>query len=115
MTSSSAKNTILYYLISFAIGGLLGDVFFHTIPHLSSSHKHSHGGSHDHSHEGHSHESFDSHEGHAHNMEDMLNNFIIIIGIVVFFLIEKITHSYFGESHSHDHGEHKKDSKAKVS
>jgi zinc transporter ZupT len=49
----------------------------------------------------------------------MLNNFIIIIGILTFFMIEKITHSYFGESHSHSHGSHThekaNDNKVKVS
>jgi zinc transporter ZupT len=102
LASTKAKKHIIYYLISFAIGGLLGDVFFHTIPHLSSG-GHSH--SHDHDHHDHSHGS------HSHNTEDMLNNTIIILGILAFFLIEKITHSYFGHSHDHSSHSHEKDKK----
>jgi zinc transporter ZupT len=33
----------------------------------------------------------------------MYNNAIIIAGIIVFFLIEKITKSFLGVEHSHDH------------
>ena len=73
----SLKDSLIYYLISFAIGGLLGDVFFHTLPHLSSAGGHSH----DHSdHSGH---------GHSHDPSQMHTNCIIILGIVIFFLIEK--------------------------
>jgi len=79
-------------LISFAIGGLLGDVFFHTIPHMNAGHGgheehgHDHGGkSHGHDHGGH------NHGDHSHNPEEMRNNFIIILGIIAFFLIEKLT------------------------
>ncbi len=35
LNSKRARETMIYYLIAFAIGGLLGDVFFHTLPHLS--------------------------------------------------------------------------------
>jgi zinc transporter ZupT len=38
----------------------------------------------------------------------MLNNAIIIAGIVAFFLIEKIVSGHLGHSHDHDHsGDHK--------
>lgn len=33
----------------------------------------------------------------------MINNSIIIAGIVSFFLIEKIVHNFFGGSHDHSH------------
>jgi len=91
MASPRLKDSLLYYLISFAIGGLLGDVFFHTIPHMSKSH-----GDHDHSH---SH----SHGGHSHSSEDLANNGLIVAGIMVFFMIEKLTKSILGVGHSHDH------------
>jgi zinc transporter 7 len=64
------------YAISFAIGGLLGDVFFHTMPHMNSGGGHGH--SHDHGHDnktqgehaGHDHHGHD-HHGHDHgNAED---------------------------------------------
>ena len=80
-------------MIAFATGGLLGDVFFHTLPHMSTSH--SKEGSTEHSHDhGHDHRN-----GHAHSAADMENNLIIIIGIVTFFLLEKVTQSYLGGGH----------------
>ena len=56
-------------MIAFAVGGLLGDVFFHTLPHMNSK---SHGDSHDHAHEHHGHDHGDHRHdhgdhGHSHN------------------------------------------------
>lgn len=111
LSKPSLRDTVIYYLISFAVGGLLGDVFFHTLPHLSSSggntaHSHDHGHHHDHGHD-HGH----GHEGHSHDPQQMLTNLIIIAGIVCFFLIEKVVNQYLGggshdhsHSHTHDHG-----------
>jgi hypothetical protein len=65
LSKPSLRDRMLYYLISFAVGGLLGDVFFHTLPHLNGggdSHSHDHG--HDHSH---SHDHGHGHEGHSHD------------------------------------------------
>ena len=56
LRSSRTRDATIYILISFAIGGLLGDVFFHTLPHLNEA-------SHDH---GHSHEK-SSHGDHNHS------------------------------------------------
>ena len=108
--SERVRNTVVYYMISFAIGGLLGDVFFHTLPHLSSGgHGHDHHHSHEHGHGGH---------GHAHSEKDMFNNLIIIGGIVAFFLLEKIVNQMMGgdghehsHSHSHSHKESVKEEK----
>jgi hypothetical protein len=89
LAKPSLRDTMIYYLISFAVGGLLGDVFFHTLPHLSSgtgggsSSGHSHDHGHDH---GHGHGA----EGHSHDPQQMMTNLIIIAGIVCFFLIEKV-------------------------
>jgi len=78
-------------LISFAIGGLLGDVFFHTIPHMNAGHGQEHG-HHDDGHgHGHDHGGHHNHGDHSHNPEEMRNNFIIILGIIAFFIIEKLT------------------------
>ena len=60
LATPALRESVICYLISFAIGGLLGDVFFHTLPHLSSGH-----GGHSHDHE-HSH-SHDAHGGHGHS------------------------------------------------
>jgi len=62
LTSPRSRDYVICYLISFAIGGLLGDVFFHTLPHLSSNEGDSHGHSHSHGH-GHGHER----HGHSHD------------------------------------------------
>lgn len=45
--SQGSKEVVVIYGIAFATGGLLGDVFFHTLPHLSAG-GHDHG--HDHGH-----------------------------------------------------------------
>ena len=89
-------------LLSFAMGGLLGDVFFHTLPHLTGDghghgghshgiptppvdHGHDHGHSHGHDDHEHGH---DSGHGHAHNIDDMKTNLIIVFGIMAFFMLE---------------------------
>jgi len=43
----------------------------------------------------------------------MVNNLLIIVGIVAFFLLEKLTHQYLGghEGHNHSHGDHSNTSK----
>ena len=61
LAKPSLRDTVIYYLISFAVVGLLGDVFFHTLPHLGSS------TSHDHHHHHHDHGHDQGHEGHSHD------------------------------------------------
>lgn len=132
LNDEKSRDSFTYILLSFAMGGLLGDVFFHTLPHLSSGgHDHGHGDSgksheHNHEHNDHDHGSEAHNEsngsdhgghGHSHSEEDMQLNLIIIIGILSFFLIEKITHTYFSDGHSHDHGHdhgHAKNKKVQV-
>jgi hypothetical protein len=84
-------------LLSFSLGGLLGDVFFHTLPHLSGDghgHGHSYGApappvdaGHGHSH-GHGHGDAGSSGGHAHNIDDMKTNLMVVLGIMAFFMLE---------------------------
>ena len=106
-------------MISFAIGGLLGDVFFHTLPHISEAHNHNSHEGHDHEHSINNHSHTDhSNSGHSHSGTEMLNNFLIIIGIVSFFLIERISHQLLegDESHSgHNHSGHGHDKKIESS
>lgn len=106
-------------MIAFAVGGLLGDVFFHTLPHMNAK---GHGGSHSNTHEDHIHEGHEhAHEGHehSHNPEEMQNNMIIIIGILTFFIIEKVSITLLSKdsdgchSHSHDHSHSSKSNKVK--
>jgi len=40
MGGKDQRDKINHVMISFAIGGLLGDVFFHTLPHISQAHNH---------------------------------------------------------------------------
>lgn len=71
--SEESRKSFMNILLAFAMGGLLGDVFFHTLPHLFEE-------SHDH-----------SHAGHSHSEESMQLNLVIIMGIWCFFMLEKIT------------------------
>lgn len=114
LSKPSLRDTLIYYLISFAVGGLLGDVFFHTLPHLGQSsggagHSHDHHG-HDHSNHGHDHEESG---GHSHDPAQMAIYGIVIAGIISFFLIEKIVNNYLGggghdhSHHNHSHDDHK--------
>lgn len=138
MRTKQQRERMTQYLISFAIGGLLGDVFFHTLPHMQAGghdhhghghhhddhHGHEHGHDHHHSHDhsdahshSHGHAGEHSHHGHthSHNPEETLNNLIIVIGIIAFFLMEKATQSLLEGGHSHgahDHG-HGPESKKK--
>ena len=87
---------MIKYGISFAIGGLSGEVFFHTLPHLKEGGGgHGHGHGHDHGHEhghGHGHHGHDHrHHHHGHNHDEEVN-FTIFLGILGFFLVEKLTH-----------------------
>jgi len=88
LISNQSKDIGMKYAISFAIGGLLGDVFFHTLPHMNAG---GHGDAH-------------GHEGHGHSEEEVQTNFIIIIGILAFFLIERLTQSILSDPHGHNHG-----------
>lgn len=89
--SANSRDKFVHILLSFALGGLLGDVFFHTLPHMMES---------DHNHE-HKH---DNGNHHGHSEEMMQKNLIIILGLFSFFLIEKLTHHFFeNDSHSHVH------------
>ena len=75
------------------MGGLLGDVFFHTIPHLSA---------------GHSHDPHAPHTGHSE--EDMEVSILLIMGIWCFFMLEKASDTLLGSHahHGHTHGPDKK-------
>jgi zinc transporter 7 len=103
LSQPSLRDKVIYYLISFAIGGLLGDVFFHTLPHLSAGSGHDH-----HHHDNH------AHEGHSHDPAQMGTNCIIIAGILGFFLIEKLVQTYLSDGHDHSHHHHKELSKEEL-
>lgn len=109
--------------LAFASGGLLGDAFLHLIPHsMGHSHGEEHHDGHEHhhhdhkddGHDHHHHEEHNHHHEHDHHDHSQQTNagLYIVLGIVLFFIIEKLIHFLKGEhGHSHSHG-HKK---AKVS
>lgn len=59
-------------MMCFAAGGLLGDVFLHTLPHLLLEHSHDHGGhgGHDHGHDHHHDHHHHDHQHHDHHHHD---------------------------------------------
>ena len=89
--------------LSFACGGLLGDVFIHIIPHLLGAHSHgSHGHDHDHDHHDHDHnreltekESAHSHGAHEEQGSErsIYIGVAILIGFIFFFFCEKLINS----------------------
>ena len=107
-------------MLSFACGGLLGDVFFHTLPHLLGlHHDHHHGHHHGHHHD------HDHHQDHhrdyrggllnrylGHLLEDTEKKSLlvasnILAGFLIFFILERVLSSVnFGE---YTHDMHKKD------
>lgn len=89
-------------LAVFGAGAMLGDSFFHQLPHAFGG-----GHSHSHDHEDHSH----AHEhSHAHSLEDLSVGMSILFGIVLFFIVEKIVRYVEDNSqkgaHSFGHGHH---------
>ena len=131
-------DSTLNILTSFAMGGLLGDVFLHLLPHAMGSHGHGHSHSHEHDsahHHGHDHVTH-SHDPATeddyaqrllatflspHMWDELQNGLLVLLGIIVFFVIEKILGYCSGHSvstgekvqrlHSHSHGQqlHKSD------
>jgi zinc transporter 7 len=98
--SVHAENT-LKTLLGFAVGGLLGDVFLHLLPHTYEA---PHGG--DHAEHDHSHGTF--------------VGLSLLAGVLVFFVIEKWVRSKAasyggggdGRTHTHSHGSHAGDDPA---
>ena len=76
------RDALTHQMLAFALGGLLGDVFFHTLPHLNSS----------------------LNSKANHHEQTLYVNLLIIVGILTFFLIERLTYKLCeGDSHTHDH------------
>lgn len=73
---SLSLNTFL----AFAVGGLLGDVFLHILPHAITPHRHTGSGEHSH---------------------DSSWGLQLIAGFLLFFLIDKFVRAYSGSVHSH--------------
>ncbi|KAJ2547311.1 hypothetical protein GGH95_006657, partial [Coemansia sp. RSA 1836] len=97
-TPTSIPNKALRIMVSFAVGGLLGDVFLHLLPHMFAG-EHGHGHSHHHEHD-------DEVSEHVRNT---VYGCAIFIGLILFFVVDKFMrllgsgHSHGGHSHGHSH------------
>jgi len=99
---NAAQNKgLLNILLAFAMGGLLGDVFLHLLPHsfASTGHEHHHEHHehhHDHEHEHHVHEEHnhehEEHHHHEHHDHDHHEH--------------EQHHDHVHEEHNHEHGDH---------
>ncbi|KAJ1862881.1 hypothetical protein LPJ78_004411 [Coemansia sp. RSA 989] len=102
-TPSSIPNKVLRIMVGFAVGGLLGDVFLHLLPHMfGNGHDHSHDQDHSHSHD---------------HVRNTVYGCTIFLGLIVFFSVDKFMR-LLGSGHSHSHGhshDHSVRSKAKDS
>ena len=101
----STEDYYLKTLLAFASGGLMGDVFLHLLPTASSlyntqdNHQHNEHDQDD-EHDGHDHDHQE--HGHSHNEGYTLLGMHILIGFLIFFILEKIFHE-FGHSHNDKH------------
>jgi len=94
--ASGVENSILLkILLAFGAGGLLGDAFLHLIPHAIPSHTTSHSHSHSHSHGAHEHEPHDLSVGGG-----------VLLGFIIFFIVEKFVRIARGSSNGHSHSNH---------
>mmetsp|Transcript_11793 Transcript_11793/g.19218 ORF Transcript_11793/g.19218 Transcript_11793/m.19218 type:complete len:396 (-) Transcript_11793:16-1203(-) len=90
------SKTMLNTMLAFAVGGLLGDVFLHLLPHAIEGHGgHDHG---DHSHHDH---------GSEHHVHDNTIGLCILSGILSFFVIEKCLRMLGRPAHGHSHSKDK--------
>ncbi|KAJ2157219.1 hypothetical protein GGF46_004664 [Coemansia sp. RSA 552] len=88
-TPTSIPNKALRVMVGFAVGGLLGDVFLHLLPHMfNDDHGHDHHG--------------DEPHNHARNT---VYGCAIFLGLMVFFSVDKFMRLLGGSGgHSHSHG-----------
>ncbi|KAH9321439.1 hypothetical protein KI387_016078 [Taxus chinensis] len=101
VSQGKPSKTVVDLLAAFGAGAMVGDAFLHQLPHaLGGSHNHSHSHSldngHDHTHNhnhnhNHNHASIDSHaHSHSHSFEELSVGLAALVGIILFFLVEKI-------------------------
>ena len=74
------SQNILKTLLAYAVGGLLGDVFLHLLPHAMENHHH-------------------GEQGHEHGSSGLW----VLTGILLFLVIEKCIIACSGSSHGHSH------------
>lgn len=106
------SKTVVDLLAAFGAGAMLGDSFLHQLPHaLGDSHNHSHthsldGHNHIHIHN-HNQASIDSHvPSHSHSLEELSVGLAALVGILLFFLVEKVVRYVEERSSQGVHGFH---------
>lgn len=112
LDNTKQRESLLKILLSFASGGLLGDAFLHLIPHAMVPHSHESPPEHSHGSpsEAHSHSHHDE-AGHKHDISVGLS---ILLGIIVFLMVEKAVRIIKG-GHSHSHVHHDSQEKKDIS
>eukprot|EP00850_Spirogloea_muscicola_P015250 SM000115S23929 [mRNA] locus=s115:331603:334971:+ [translate_table: standard] len=106
-------------LAAFGVGAMLGDAFLHQLPHAFSSGGHTHDHKHSHGHDEHGNSQSDDavgSSGHAHSIKDLLVGLACLVGILLFFVVEKIVRAveqqtvlgnsvaFAAHGHGHGHG-----------
>ena len=87
-------------MLAFAAGGILGDVFIHSLPHLLEKHEHGHL---EHGHDEHGHDEHGHDHDHQHGLYVGL---LVLIGYVIFYVAERVANLRMsGRAHAHDHTE----------
>lgn len=96
LDNSKERESLLKMLLSFTSGGLLGDAFLHLIPHALIPHVHEF-------------EETGSHTSHNHDNEihdhghGMFVGLCVLLGVVVFLIVEKAVRIIKTDHHSHLH------------
>jgi len=80
---------VLNVLLSFAAGGLLGDVFLHALPHLLLPHDHG-GHEHEHEHDHHDHKHDLGHAAVDPHRRAMNISLAVLVGFFLFFLADRV-------------------------
>eukprot|EP00850_Spirogloea_muscicola_P019336 SM000188S03831 [mRNA] locus=s188:112668:115957:- [translate_table: standard] len=120
---STPSRGVVDALAAFGVGAMLGDAFLHQLPHAFSSGGHTHDHKHSHGHDGHGHGHSDGAIGkseasprHAHSIKDLSVGLACLVGILLFFVVEKIVRAveeqavlgnsvaFVAHGHGHGHG-----------
>jgi len=98
VTNLSGEGALMNVMLAFAVGGLVGDVFLHLLPHAFHPHSHH---EHEHEHENH-HEHGHGHELHHARVVNV--GLSVIAGFMAFYCLEKFMRSGQNQhNHSHQH------------
>ena len=116
--SDKHRRPFVNVMMSFGLGGLLGEVFCHQLPEVlgAHSHHHHHDVAHIHAdHHTHDHAHDHGHSGHHHSPEQMYPSLVMLASVYAFFLFEIVTEKMLdgGHSHSHDHSNEEKSEEEK--